>query len=281
MIARLRPLRPPRCTCSPSPAANGAAYDKRKYMWKLLYTRLLGYDVDFGLKNASDLIAAPGWARQQPRDADPVCALMTSSYAPPSCTTATKRVLRKHMRQAAPSPGPVPTVCYDTPAPVLPCRYAEKQVGYVACSVFLNEVRRLRLQGRSQGLSVAPARVKAAAHAGCAPALLRLPCRPWRGAREPPIALGCTKYRGSVAFTHALPQLAACVQKDEFLRLVINSVRNDLISRNEAFQCLALDFVANGARWRGAAAGAATPAALPGACLVCLSMLPQQYGNQL
>lgn len=37
-------------------------------------------------------------------------------------------------------------------------------------------------------------------------------------------------------------------QKDEFLRLVINSVRNDLISRNEAFQCLALDFIANGGR---------------------------------
>ena len=47
-------------------------------MWKLLYTRLLGYDVDFGVKNASDLIAASA--------------------------------------------------------------YAEKQVGYVACSVFLNEV---------------------------------------------------------------------------------------------------------------------------------------------
>lgn len=40
---------------------------------------------------------------------------------------------------------------------------------------------------------------------------------------------------------------AHAAQKDEFLRLVINSVRNDLISRNEAFQCLALDFVANGA----------------------------------
>lgn len=39
-----------------------AAYDKRKYMWKLLYTRLLGYDVDFGVKNASDLIAASGCA---------------------------------------------------------------------------------------------------------------------------------------------------------------------------------------------------------------------------
>lgn len=36
------------------------------------------------------------------------------------------------------------------------------------------------------------------------------------------------------------------VQKDEFLRLIINSVRNDLISRNEAFQCLALGFVGNG-----------------------------------
>ena len=35
-------------------------------------------------------------------------------------------------------------------------------------------------------------------------------------------------------------------EKDELLRLVINSVRTDLISRNEAFQCLALEFVANG-----------------------------------
>lgn len=58
-------------------------------------------------------------------------------------------------------------------SPELLRRYAEKQVGYVACGVFLNE-------------------------------------------------------------------------KDELLRLIINSVRNDLISRNEAFQCLALEFIANG-----------------------------------
>lgn len=45
----------------------------------------------------------------------------------------------------------------------------------------------------------------------------------------------------------AWPPYHCCLlQKDEFLRLVINSVRNDLISRNEAFQCLALDFIANG-----------------------------------
>lgn len=37
-----------------------AAYDKRKYMWKLLYTRMLGYDVEFGQKQAMDLIAASG-----------------------------------------------------------------------------------------------------------------------------------------------------------------------------------------------------------------------------
>ncbi len=36
------------------------------------------------------------------------------------------------------------------------------------------------------------------------------------------------------------------LQKDEFLRLIINSIRNDLISRNEAFQCLALGFIGNG-----------------------------------
>lgn len=37
-----------------------AAYDKRKYMWKLLYTHMLGYNVEFGHKQAMDLIAAPG-----------------------------------------------------------------------------------------------------------------------------------------------------------------------------------------------------------------------------
>ena len=36
------------------------------------------------------------------------------------------------------------------------------------------------------------------------------------------------------------------LQKDEFLRLIINSIRNDLISRNESFQCLALGFVGDG-----------------------------------
>ena len=41
-----------------------------------------------------------------------------------------------------------------------------------------------------------------------------------------------------------------CAQRDEFLRLIINSIRNDLISRNEAFHCLALGFVGNGARHR-------------------------------
>ena len=38
------------------------------------------------------------------------------------------------------------------------------------------------------------------------------------------------------------------LQKDEFLRLVINSIRNDLTSRNEAFHCLALGFVGSGER---------------------------------
>jgi hypothetical protein len=48
---------------------------------------------------------------------------------------------------------------------------------------------------------------------------------------------------------HADKQACLVAQKDEFLRLIINSIRNDLISRNEAFQCLALGFVGNGARW--------------------------------
>ncbi len=35
-----------------------AAYDKRKYLWKLMYTKMLGYDVEFGHKQAMDMMAA-------------------------------------------------------------------------------------------------------------------------------------------------------------------------------------------------------------------------------
>mmetsp|Transcript_28079 Transcript_28079/g.53476 ORF Transcript_28079/g.53476 Transcript_28079/m.53476 type:complete len:1010 (+) Transcript_28079:139-3168(+) len=85
-------------------------YDRKKYVWKLLYIFMLGYEVDFGHMEALSLI---------------------------SCS-----------------------------------KYPEKQVGYIATSVMLNE-------------------------------------------------------------------------SHEFLRLVINSIRNDVICRNESFQCLALTCVAN------------------------------------
>ena len=87
------------------------AYDQQKYLWKLMYTKMMGYDVDFGHKQAMDMMAAP--------------------------------------------------------------TFAEKQVGYIVCAMFLCE-------------------------------------------------------------------------NDALLRLVINSVRSDILSRNEAFQCLALEFTANG-----------------------------------
>ncbi len=35
------------------------------------------------------------------------------------------------------------------------------------------------------------------------------------------------------------------LQTDEFLRLAINAIHMDLISRNESFQCLGLTFVGN------------------------------------
>ena len=110
-------------------------------------------------------------------------------------------------------PGWHPTTALAAPGGVLCCRYAEKQVGYVACSVFLNEVRRL-------------SKAKSA----------RVRTKWW----------GASANAAPCARLGAVPPLSRRAQKDEFLRLVINSVRNDLISRNEAFQCLALDFIANG-----------------------------------
>ncbi|XP_077241206.1 AP-2 complex subunit alpha-1-like [Tasmannia lanceolata] len=85
-------------------------YEKKKYVWKMLYIYMLGYDVDFGHMEAVSLISAP--------------------------------------------------------------KYPEKQVGYIVTSCLLNE-------------------------------------------------------------------------NHDFLRLAINSVRNDIIGRNETFQCLALTMVGN------------------------------------
>ncbi|XP_074573018.1 AP-2 complex subunit alpha-1-like [Curcuma longa] len=85
-------------------------YEKKKYVWKMLYIYMLGYDVDFGHTEAVSLISAP--------------------------------------------------------------KYPEKQVGYIVTSSLLNE-------------------------------------------------------------------------NHDFLRIVINTVRNDIIGRNETFQCLALTMVGN------------------------------------
>ena len=35
-----------------------AAYDRKKYLWKLMYTKMLGYDIEFGHKQAMDLMAS-------------------------------------------------------------------------------------------------------------------------------------------------------------------------------------------------------------------------------
>ncbi|KAK2986571.1 hypothetical protein RJ640_028559 [Escallonia rubra] len=85
-------------------------YEKKKYVWKMLYIYMLGYDVDFGHMEAVSLISAP--------------------------------------------------------------KYPEKQVGYIVTSSLLNE-------------------------------------------------------------------------NHDFLRLAINTVRNDIVGRNETFQCLALTLVGN------------------------------------
>ncbi|XP_059314791.1 AP-2 complex subunit alpha-1-like isoform X3 [Lycium ferocissimum] len=85
-------------------------YEKKKYVWKMLYIHMLGYDVDFGHMEAVSLISAP--------------------------------------------------------------KYPEKQVGYIVTSCLLNE-------------------------------------------------------------------------NHDFLRLAINTVRNDIVGRNETFQCLALTLVGN------------------------------------
>ncbi|KAK3004405.1 hypothetical protein RJ639_018564, partial [Escallonia herrerae] len=101
------------CLCARANGVNFKGltpYEKKKYVWKMLYIYMLGYDVDFGHMEAVSLISAP--------------------------------------------------------------KYPEKQVGYIVTSSLLNE-------------------------------------------------------------------------NHDFLRLAINTVRNDIVGRNETFQCLALTLVGN------------------------------------
>jgi len=58
-------------------------------------------------------------------------------------------------------------------------------------------------------------------------------------------------------------------ENHEFLRLVINSVREDIISRSEIFQCLGLSFVANvgGREFADALAGTSPHFPNPADCL--------------
>ena len=48
VVQHTRVLSPGRC----------AEYDRKKYVWKLLYIYMLGYEVEFGHKQAADLIPA-------------------------------------------------------------------------------------------------------------------------------------------------------------------------------------------------------------------------------
>ena len=42
-----------------------AAYDRKKYTWKLLYSHMMGFEVDFGHKQAADLIPSSKFDEKQ------------------------------------------------------------------------------------------------------------------------------------------------------------------------------------------------------------------------
>lgn len=42
-----------------------SVYEKKKYVWKILYIYMLGYDVDFGHMETMALISAPKYAEKQ------------------------------------------------------------------------------------------------------------------------------------------------------------------------------------------------------------------------
>ena len=59
--------------------AVSAEYDKKKYVWKLLYIFMLGYDVEFGHKQAADLIPANKYVSAHDSVSQLVLALLSVS----------------------------------------------------------------------------------------------------------------------------------------------------------------------------------------------------------
>lgn len=51
--------------CLGSHLALHAAYDRKKYTWKLLYSHMMGFEVDFGHKQAADLIPSNKFDEKQ------------------------------------------------------------------------------------------------------------------------------------------------------------------------------------------------------------------------
>lgn len=49
-------------------------YEKKKYVWKMLYIYMLGYDVDFGHMEAVSLISAPKYPEKQVWFAKKTCS---------------------------------------------------------------------------------------------------------------------------------------------------------------------------------------------------------------
>jgi hypothetical protein len=92
-----------------------AGYDRRKYVWKLLYIYMLGYNIEFGHKQAADLIPQA------------------------KCVPATPRA--SHNQQQFCTALPAARLSLRDAAAALGRRYKDKQVGYMACSLLLREVR--------------------------------------------------------------------------------------------------------------------------------------------
>lgn len=72
----------------PSIAAPLAAYDRKKYVWKLLYIFIMGYEVDFGHKQACDLISQQKYSEKQVRRPEPARRLPSMAAAPGAGSTA-------------------------------------------------------------------------------------------------------------------------------------------------------------------------------------------------
>ncbi|KAL6506444.1 hypothetical protein OROGR_024625 [Orobanche gracilis] len=194
-------------------------YEKKKYVWKMLYIYMLGYDVDFGHMEAVSLISAPKYPEKQV-EIDPLATVVVKS-APQAAGMLAETYIAAKPKGGRCAGGASLALTHCVFYQHSSAPFASSSVLLACYITFFRTLQKRRESTKGLGNLV----------------------------------FSYKEYEGSFNVLKRIRNLDLVVgyivtssllnENHDFLRLAINTVRNDIIGRNETFQCLALTMVGN------------------------------------